>query len=182
MNVEIEAEAAIFPEKEYINGIAVAVRTSLLLRELHTEVRTFLYYIPTWYFWEAHILSWLVSKTISNIFWVFRNAFLEENNLKAFYLFLSGSKIPVTILLSVSCSVAVTIRRTVAELVFTLSQVMYCIHSKPCFLSVKISYFKLSKQEAGADYSAHWLWTVLFSFNPFAGYFLLVHIKIGIMP
>jgi hypothetical protein len=47
MNVEIEAEAAIFPEKEYINGIAVAVRTSLLLRELHTEVRTFLYYIPT---------------------------------------------------------------------------------------------------------------------------------------
>jgi hypothetical protein len=25
MNVEIEAEAALFPEKEYINGIAVAV-------------------------------------------------------------------------------------------------------------------------------------------------------------
>jgi hypothetical protein len=26
MNVEIAAEAALFPEKEYINGIAVAVR------------------------------------------------------------------------------------------------------------------------------------------------------------
>jgi hypothetical protein len=25
MNVEIKAEAALFPEKEYINGIAVAV-------------------------------------------------------------------------------------------------------------------------------------------------------------
>ncbi len=28
MNVEIEAEAALFPEKEYINGIAVAVYTT----------------------------------------------------------------------------------------------------------------------------------------------------------
>jgi hypothetical protein len=27
MNVEIGAEAALFPEKEYINGIAVAVYT-----------------------------------------------------------------------------------------------------------------------------------------------------------
>jgi hypothetical protein len=27
MKVEIMAEAALFPEKEYINGIAVAVRT-----------------------------------------------------------------------------------------------------------------------------------------------------------
>ncbi len=27
MNVEIGAEAAIFPEKEYINGIAVAVQS-----------------------------------------------------------------------------------------------------------------------------------------------------------
>ncbi len=26
MNVEIEAEAKLFPEKEYINGIAVAVQ------------------------------------------------------------------------------------------------------------------------------------------------------------
>ncbi len=30
MNVEIGAEAALFPEKEYINGIAVAVRSSKL--------------------------------------------------------------------------------------------------------------------------------------------------------
>ncbi len=28
MNVEMEAEAALFPEKEYIDGIAVAVRTA----------------------------------------------------------------------------------------------------------------------------------------------------------
>jgi hypothetical protein len=28
MNVEIGAEAALFPEKEYINGIAVAVHDS----------------------------------------------------------------------------------------------------------------------------------------------------------
>ncbi len=28
MNVEIRAEAALFPEKEYINGIVVAVRPS----------------------------------------------------------------------------------------------------------------------------------------------------------
>jgi hypothetical protein len=28
MNVEIGAEAALFPEKEYINGIAVAVHSS----------------------------------------------------------------------------------------------------------------------------------------------------------
>ncbi len=28
MNVEIGAEAALFPEKEYINGIAVAVRNT----------------------------------------------------------------------------------------------------------------------------------------------------------
>jgi hypothetical protein len=28
MNVEINAEAALFPEKEYINGIAVAVHSS----------------------------------------------------------------------------------------------------------------------------------------------------------
>jgi hypothetical protein len=27
MNVEIGAEAALFPEKEYINGMAVAVQT-----------------------------------------------------------------------------------------------------------------------------------------------------------
>jgi hypothetical protein len=30
MNVEIGAEAAQFPEKEYINGIAVAVQATLL--------------------------------------------------------------------------------------------------------------------------------------------------------
>jgi hypothetical protein len=30
MNVEIGAEAALFPEKEYINGIAVAVYTGIL--------------------------------------------------------------------------------------------------------------------------------------------------------
>jgi hypothetical protein len=32
MNVEIGAEAALFPEKEYINGIAVAVYNSSYLK------------------------------------------------------------------------------------------------------------------------------------------------------
>jgi hypothetical protein len=31
MNVEIGAEAALFPEKEYINRIAVAVKTTYLV-------------------------------------------------------------------------------------------------------------------------------------------------------
>jgi hypothetical protein len=31
MNVEIGAEAALFPEKEYINGIAVAMHKLILL-------------------------------------------------------------------------------------------------------------------------------------------------------
>ncbi len=31
MNVEIGAEAALFPEKEYINGIAVAVHSFTIL-------------------------------------------------------------------------------------------------------------------------------------------------------
>jgi hypothetical protein len=33
MNVEIGAEAALFPEKEYINGIAVAVCQLLYINE-----------------------------------------------------------------------------------------------------------------------------------------------------
>jgi hypothetical protein len=38
MNVEIGAEAAQFPEKEYINGIAVAVHY-IFLRQLHISSR-----------------------------------------------------------------------------------------------------------------------------------------------
>ncbi len=39
MNVEIGAEAALFPDKEYKNGIAVAVHTNLVCvrRVLHHE-------------------------------------------------------------------------------------------------------------------------------------------------
>ncbi len=36
MNVEIGAEAALFPEKEYINGIAVAVQRAVLLLPLQS--------------------------------------------------------------------------------------------------------------------------------------------------
>jgi hypothetical protein len=36
MNVEIGAEAALFPEKEYINGIAVAVRGSIITQTRQT--------------------------------------------------------------------------------------------------------------------------------------------------
>jgi hypothetical protein len=38
MNVEIGAEAALFPEKEYINGIAVAVWSFLGQFSEHSEV------------------------------------------------------------------------------------------------------------------------------------------------
>jgi hypothetical protein len=37
MNVEIGAEASLFPEKEYINGIAVAMRGTYCT--VHTEVQ-----------------------------------------------------------------------------------------------------------------------------------------------
>ncbi len=35
MNVEIGAEAPLFPEKEYINGIAVAVRDIFIITKVH---------------------------------------------------------------------------------------------------------------------------------------------------
>ncbi len=37
MNVEIGAEAALFPEKEYINGIAVAVWAQISLRRMRSQ-------------------------------------------------------------------------------------------------------------------------------------------------
>jgi hypothetical protein len=37
MNVEIGAEAAQFPEKEYINGIAVAVLAYKVLKSVHDQ-------------------------------------------------------------------------------------------------------------------------------------------------
>jgi hypothetical protein len=39
MNVEIGAEAALFPEKEYISGIAVAVRDERRLQYLKAPTR-----------------------------------------------------------------------------------------------------------------------------------------------
>ncbi len=39
MNVEIGTEAAQFPEKEYINGITLAVRYVDTLRRFHYQVR-----------------------------------------------------------------------------------------------------------------------------------------------
>ncbi len=49
MNVEIGAEAALFPEKEYINGIAVAVCTMYILiififRIPYTQIK----YVDLW--------------------------------------------------------------------------------------------------------------------------------------
>ena len=43
MNVEIEAEAALFPEKEYINGIFLAVRRSegVVGNSAHLKMDTF---------------------------------------------------------------------------------------------------------------------------------------------
>ncbi len=42
MNVEIGAEAALFPEKEYINGIAVAVQCTFKLYRGIKSPRSFL--------------------------------------------------------------------------------------------------------------------------------------------
>ncbi len=44
MNVEIGAEAALFPEKEYMNGIAVAAHTQkvFMLTDRHTDRETLL--------------------------------------------------------------------------------------------------------------------------------------------
>ncbi len=44
MNVEIGAEAALFPEKEYINGIAVAVRISELRKFVTNDKRRVLHH------------------------------------------------------------------------------------------------------------------------------------------
>jgi hypothetical protein len=38
MNVEIGAEAALFPEKEYINGIAVAVWDWFVKKEIESRI------------------------------------------------------------------------------------------------------------------------------------------------
>jgi hypothetical protein len=54
MNVEIGAEAALFPEKEYINGITVAV-----YRELGRGQSLFNYRNVVSYFFKLlHILFW----------------------------------------------------------------------------------------------------------------------------
>ncbi len=42
MNVEIGAEAALFPEKEYLNGIAVAVYTPADRRKVFLRFNTFI--------------------------------------------------------------------------------------------------------------------------------------------
>ncbi len=42
MNVEIGAEAALFPEKEYINGIAVAVQQTVSFTGIQIAVGKFL--------------------------------------------------------------------------------------------------------------------------------------------
>ena len=118
-----------------------------------------------------------VPETNPNIFQVWRNDFPEEKNLTL--AIFTGSKIPQTILQSVSCSMAATFHRTVVELVFTLSQVMYCIHSKPFFflLQFPILNYLCRRLEQMTVYISSELFCI--SFNPFAGYFLLVHIKIG---
>ena len=81
-----------------------------------------LYYVPTDdVSGERSTLFLSVPETNPNIFQVWRNDFPEEKNLTL--AIFTGSKIPQTILQSVSCSMAATFHRTVVELVFTLSQV-----------------------------------------------------------
>jgi hypothetical protein len=52
MNVEIGAEAALFPEKEYINGIAVAVRYAAI-----GYIHCFYYRASNDLKWTLHICS-----------------------------------------------------------------------------------------------------------------------------
>jgi hypothetical protein len=52
MNVEIGAEAALFPEKEYINGIAVAVHSKThTIKRKHLKLR-------------LHNTIWLADKSL----------------------------------------------------------------------------------------------------------------------
>ncbi len=72
MNVEIEAEAALFPEKEYINGIFLAVRRSegVVGNSAHLKMDTFVdeIWIPTNsnILWVAFVFiyAWLISLKI----------------------------------------------------------------------------------------------------------------------
>ncbi len=64
MNVEIEAEAALFPEKEYINGIAVAVQAKVF-RKLTDPLPTLcLLRVPC----IVRITHWIAVLNFSRIF------------------------------------------------------------------------------------------------------------------
>jgi hypothetical protein len=56
MNVEIGAEAALFPEKEYINGIFVAVWSQAIINPFSPITVEYLYYL--WQVVGIWILSW----------------------------------------------------------------------------------------------------------------------------
>ncbi len=61
MNVEIEAEAALFPEKEYINGIAVEVYVKIM-QQIHVRVP------PQKIFVNAHNCVLSVLETKYNVY------------------------------------------------------------------------------------------------------------------
>jgi hypothetical protein len=70
MNVEIGAEAAQFPEKEYINGIAVAVRVMKVCTANEGPVRIQYKYkclVPIYVFPEMKLCSLLISKQNYNV-------------------------------------------------------------------------------------------------------------------
>jgi hypothetical protein len=62
MNVEIGAEAVLFPEKEHINGIAVAVcAVSLLLPDI--QLRS--YTIPVWSYETFIVIETVIDRYLA---------------------------------------------------------------------------------------------------------------------
>jgi hypothetical protein len=71
MNVEIGAEAAQLPEKEYINGIAVAVQSPAFGLRLTQMLLTFSYLGSSQPFWAVFPLSilqlWMLTAQVPRI-------------------------------------------------------------------------------------------------------------------
>jgi hypothetical protein len=59
MNVEIGAEAALFPEKEYINGIAVAVRQHQTSYTISSEFGIYYFKVVKLSTWTGDIFKFI---------------------------------------------------------------------------------------------------------------------------
>jgi hypothetical protein len=64
MNVEIEAEASQFPEKKYLNGIAVAVCNQAMFHD-SSCLQTKLWFIMIVQAWAAYRLCFMIVQVCS---------------------------------------------------------------------------------------------------------------------